>query len=190
MIHDVSFAYEPDSQDCTIQGIHDLVFQIVPSSLDPVITPIPPAICAILLGITLEEHDMLLATGLLEQSCLVSPFGGRGQFGPLLMSNYWDLLRAALILKLSLSGAELTITCDLLSSVIDEVARSVECDGQSSYITLSDLIFACQDLELQARGLALLAVFTIREFPCRFLTAETQAAQGNPPANRTVPAPV
>jgi hypothetical protein len=168
MIHATVSDVQPSLHSNAEKAFPKKFLRIVPLSVDPILTPIPRGVCAKVLGVTPKQHDMLVVSGVLEQSCHVAPFGGRSLQYPLKMSNYWDLLKTDIALRF-FSGDSVRKEFDYrLALVMDDVARAAEYMEENTSIVLDDLIIACRALEVQSNGSTLLAVFLIQDLPRRF----------------------
>lgn len=95
---------------------------LIPSELDPVLDPILPTEAALLLGVTQERFALIVGSGAIRQSCVLSPIGNHRA------CNYWDIIEflVARALDDKLDCGDRANA--LAQAMTDEFAVAFDCD--------------------------------------------------------------
>lgn len=134
---------------------------VTPPSIDPILTPIPSHVCAKLLDVCPSQYDQMVKAGTIRQSCYVSPFPGTSLIGPMKMSNFWDLLSAA-VFRLFLETVGVGSAATRLSeTLVDTLAEASDRSPLTGRVSIEELLDGCRGLEIFEKGLAVRTIFVV-----------------------------
>lgn len=131
---------------------------LIPNELDPVLDPILPTEAALLLGVTQEGFALIVGSGAIRQSCVLSPIGNHRA------CNYWDIIEFLVARALDDKFDCGDRANALAQAITDEFAVAFDCDECGDQNVISSVL---SDWGLDCSG-AMILPYLLESTSCLF----------------------